>query len=198
MVSQEDMGQAVFEHFLGIFGRTEERNHTINLAALEIAPANLSILDLPFTTEEVWAAISELPADRAPGPDGFTGTFYKASWEVIRGDIMVAIDAFTHADCRNLRKLNNALVVLLPKKPDALEASDYRPITMIHSFAKLISKLLSLRLAKDGRAYSQEPECIRARSDHPRQLQIHSEGGCSVPQAQNTNDATQAGYLQSV
>jgi len=44
-------------------------------------------------------------------------------------------------------KLNNALVVLLPKKVGANCPAEFRPITMIHSFVKLISKLLALRLA---------------------------------------------------
>ena len=42
---------------------------------------------------------------------------------------------------------NNALVVLLPKKVGTNCPADFRPITMIHSFAKLISKLLALWLA---------------------------------------------------
>lgn len=36
-------------------------------------------LELPFTEQEVVAAITEMPADKAPGPDGFTGCFYKES-----------------------------------------------------------------------------------------------------------------------
>jgi hypothetical protein len=37
--------------------------------------------------------------------------------------------------------------VLLPKKVGTSCPTDFRPITMIHSFAKLISKILALRLA---------------------------------------------------
>ena len=39
------------------------------------------------------------------------------------------------------------MVVLLPKKVGANCPRDFRPITTIHSFAKLISKILALRLA---------------------------------------------------
>ena len=60
---------------------------------------------------------------------------------------MAAIQAFTHGDYRGLEKLNNALIVLLPKKVGASSPANFRPITMIHSFAKLISKILALRLA---------------------------------------------------
>ena len=43
--------------------------------------------------------------------------------------------------------LNTAVVVLLPKKDDAATITDYKHISLIHSIAKLISKVLSLRLA---------------------------------------------------
>lgn len=92
-------------------------------------------------------AIKEMPADRALGPYGFTGTFYKSTWQVIKEDTMAAIQAFQNGDLRGLHKLNNALIVLLPKRVGAAAPADYRPITMIHSIAKLISKVLALRLA---------------------------------------------------
>jgi hypothetical protein len=46
-----------------------------------------------------------------------------------------------------LPKLNGALITLLPKRIVSEELSDFRPISLIHSFAKLISKVLALRLA---------------------------------------------------
>ena len=43
--------------------------------------------------------------------------------------------------------LNKASVVLLPKKVEAGAIADYRPISLIHSFSKIFSKLLASRLA---------------------------------------------------
>ena len=43
-------------------------------------------------------------------------------------------------------RLNNALITLLRKKVGASSLSNFRPITMIHSFAKLISKVLLMQL----------------------------------------------------
>lgn len=40
--------------------------------------ANLDHLTDPFTPAEIDAVVKEMPADRAPGPDGFSGAFLKA------------------------------------------------------------------------------------------------------------------------
>lgn len=101
---------------------------------------------MAISTEEVWAAIRAMPSDRAPGPDGFTGAFYKTSWPLIHQNVMDAVHAFEQGSTRSLGRLNNALIALLPKKVGASCPADFRPITMIHSFAKIISKVLALRL----------------------------------------------------
>ena len=43
--------------------------------------------------------------------------------------------------------INNAAIILLPKKDGAIEITNYRPIILIHSVAMLISKVLSIKLA---------------------------------------------------
>jgi mannosylglycoprotein endo-beta-mannosidase len=43
--------------------------------------------------------------------------------------------------------LNTAFITLLPKKVDPLQVKDYRPISLIHSFAKLVAKIMANRLA---------------------------------------------------
>lgn len=48
----------------------------------------------------------------------------------------------------DLGKLNTAMVALLPKKDGVVAITDFRPISLIHSFAKLITKVLSIRLSK--------------------------------------------------
>jgi hypothetical protein len=43
----------------------------------------------------------------------------------------------------------NTYVVLIPKIHNPQRESDYRPISLIHSFAKIISKILAQRLGPD-------------------------------------------------
>lgn len=45
--------------------------------------------------------------------------------------------------------MNNSLITLLPKKVDVEEPGDYRLICLIHSFAKLMAKMMARRLAPE-------------------------------------------------
>jgi hypothetical protein len=49
---------------------------------------DLSELEAPFSEQEVWEIIKLVPSDKAPRPDGFTGRFYKACWDIIKADVM--------------------------------------------------------------------------------------------------------------
>jgi hypothetical protein len=104
-------------------------------------------LDLPISEDEVRSAVFCLPSDRAPGPDGFTGRFYKSCWHIIKDDMLAAIIALHQGNSRGLWMLNSAYLTLIPKKTDATTAADFRPISLIHSFAKLVTKVMANRLA---------------------------------------------------
>ena len=91
--SHEDKAAAIDNFYENLLGTCTVREHTINLAELGIVTHDLSDLELPFTEDEVWRTIQQLPSDKAPGPDGFTGRFYKSCWPIIKEDIMTAISA---------------------------------------------------------------------------------------------------------
>ena len=61
-------------------------------------------------------------------------------------DVMNAFNAFWSLDCRSFNHLNDAYMILLKNEHPA-EIRDYRPISLIHSFSKLITKCLANRLA---------------------------------------------------
>jgi hypothetical protein len=139
--------EVISEFFHKLLGCSPDRAHTIDLAQLDIPTHDLTSLDSPFTEDEVWKTVLSLPSNKAPGRDGFTGKFYKSCWQIIKEDIMVAATAVWNRKWMNLDLLNSAYILLLPKKDDACRVKDFRPISLVHSFAKLITKLLTNRLA---------------------------------------------------
>lgn len=94
------------------------------------------------------AAIRELPGDRASGPDGFSGAFFKATSGIIIHDLFLAFQQLHGCNGAGLHLINGAHTVLLPKKDDPTTMSDYRPISLLHSVIKIFAKILASRLAK--------------------------------------------------
>jgi len=147
LLQDEQMADEVFHHFSSIIGSPGVQLCRINFPELGFPSLLSPSLDACFTEEEVWQAIQDMPVDKAPGPDGFTGLFYRSTWQIIKHDIMQAFHALWSLDGRCLHLLDQAFMVLLRKKPDAETVGDYRPISLIHSFAKLFTKVLARRLA---------------------------------------------------
>jgi hypothetical protein len=104
-------------------------------------------LEAPFTDQEITDLIKALPASRSPGPDGFIGIFYKNCWEIIKVNLIKALQDFHNHKTSKLHLANEAHIVLLPKKEGYTEFSEFRPISLINSLAKIITKVLVDRLA---------------------------------------------------
>lgn len=145
--SPEEKDQLAHEYFTNLLGSAHQRSFSLDMGFLQQQGASLPQLETPFTEEEVWAAIRDTPRDKAPGPDGFTGLFYHTCWQILRQDVMEALHQLHRMDGSTLGKVNKALLTLLPKTQDARNLKDFRPISLLHSFAKLFAKILSRRLA---------------------------------------------------
>lgn len=60
-------------------------------------------------------------------------------------DLLVLLEDFYH-DQLDLEKLNYAFMVLIMKKIEKITVKDFRPISLLNSLYKIISKILALRL----------------------------------------------------
>ena len=92
IITEQHQKEEVFtSEFRNRMGKYQARDFTLDLDYLEMEVVGLHELDAIFTEEEIWNVIKDLPADRAPGPDGFIGMFYQKAWPIIKHDIMAAI-----------------------------------------------------------------------------------------------------------
>ncbi|WVZ52762.1 hypothetical protein U9M48_003790, partial [Paspalum notatum var. saurae] len=147
VTSQEEKHQVLHDYYNNLIGTALMRDTSLDLQFFHRPGMDLSSLDAPISDDEVWTTIASLPSDWAPGPDGYTGRFYKACWNIIKSDFMAAILTLQQGNAQKLWLLNSAYLTLIPKKTDAINAGDFRPICLVHSFAKLVTKIMSNRLA---------------------------------------------------
>lgn len=113
---RQDKLKVAAEHFSEAFGASMERTRHINWSALGYAPFNL--VDSPFTMQELSITTKAMPAEKAPGPDGFIGVFYKKCWEVTKFDLYESMMGFYNHKTSKMHLINEANIVLLPKKQD--------------------------------------------------------------------------------
>ena len=146
-VSHDEKQEIIHAHFSAMLATPPNRTKDLNWDNLAFPSVELESLDTPFTEAEILSAINQLPSDKAPGPDGFTGLFFKSCWPIIKLDVVAAVNAFYNTHCNDLNLLNKATFVLIPKKEGAEIIQDFRPISLIHAIAKIITKILALRLA---------------------------------------------------
>jgi hypothetical protein len=147
LTSHDDKATALFDFYDGLLGTAIQRDASINLDELGLQSFDLGRLNVPFSNDEVWDTIKSITSDKAPGPNGFTGRFYKSCWSIIKLDVMAAVSRVWDCNFRNFGLLNSALITLLPKIEGAALVKDFRPISLIHSFAKLVTKMVANRLA---------------------------------------------------
>lgn len=102
-------------------------------------------LAAPFQGSEIDRVIKMMPTNKALGPDGFNGVFIKKCWPIIKGDIYnLFLDVYNNKV--NLAPINSSFIVLVPKISCPVTASDFRPISLLNCYVKMITKLLAERL----------------------------------------------------
>jgi hypothetical protein len=174
---QEEKEDALWKYFDELIGTKKDRPHSLNFQFLGLDAINLSELDLPISSEEAKAALMEMHNDKAPGPDGFTALFFKKSWDVIVADIMRAIRAIETCRTDRMELLNDATLILLPKSPAAAHPREFRPISLINFFAKLVTKVFAIRLSPrmDELVSPCQNAFIKRRSIHDNFIYVQSQ-----------------------
>ena len=96
---------------------------------------------------EIKSAIWSLKADKDPGPDGFTINFYKAAWDIIKGDLKNMLKWIRRKD-KVGGATNSSFLMLIPKEKNPISIDRFRPISICNTSYKILSKLLATRLKK--------------------------------------------------
>jgi hypothetical protein len=173
--SQSGKHRLTNEHFKQHIGTSSQHSHHIDSDAIQWQPRQLHHLELPFWEQEVKTTIQAMPNMKAPGPDEFIGIFFKSFWMVIKDDLMRVVNQFFNMNQQGLHLSNQALVVLISKKPDAERVSDFRPTSLIHSFAKILCKMMANRFAPemDKHVSYRQNAFIKKRNIHDNFMYIH-------------------------
>jgi len=104
-------------------------------------------IDGPITLGELDNALKKANKKSAPGIDGSSNKFIEKIWPLIR------VPLVRYAECvfekgRLTASFNTACIRLIPKKGDARLLKNWRPISLLSCYYKLLSRVINERLGK--------------------------------------------------
>lgn len=101
------------------------------------------IEDVSF--EEFTVAVHQMHPDKTSGPDGLNPTFYQNFWEMMGKEVFDCCKDWLQGNSFPA-DLNHTNVVLIPKKDNAFQMKDLRPIALCNVLYKIMAKVLENRL----------------------------------------------------
>lgn len=98
LFKEEEIAKIIVSYFDDIFTSTEslgDREATVRYALKPMIKEadNNKLIEIP-SPQEIREAMFSIHADKAPGPDGFSASFFQAHWEDVGDDIVREVQGY--------------------------------------------------------------------------------------------------------
>jgi hypothetical protein len=123
-IAQEDKARSLKDYYEAQLGQPAPCSHTLDWEELPVPRFDLSMLADDLSEEEITPTVMCAPMEKAPGPDSYIEVFYKKCWDIIKTNVVAALQELFMllGGCWNL--LNSTNVALIPKKEEAQAVTD--------------------------------------------------------------------------
>ncbi|GJS20249.1 RNA-directed DNA polymerase, eukaryota [Tanacetum coccineum] len=139
--------KAFHDHYESRFKKPTSARFKINFPfPNRLTQDQVAELERGVSRDEIRLAVWDCGENKSPGPDGFTFEFFRKYWNCIGPDFCVAVEHF-FVNGSFSKGCNSSFVALIPKVTDAKFVNDYRPISLIGSVYKVVTKIMATRLA---------------------------------------------------
>ena len=125
----------------------QDKNEFLSSVGRSLSENSRITLDSDITIDELKKAVDMMANNKSPGTDGIIIEFYKYFWDDIKFDVL---EVFNHSfDIGSLPHTQYlAAIRLLFKKGEREDLRNWRPISLLNSDVKILSKVLANRLKK--------------------------------------------------
>ena len=101
--------------------------------------------DEDYRADELTEALTRMKNVKSPGTDGLTPEFYKTFWHILANDFTEMTNEVLRRK-RLTKTQRQALLISISKKGDRTDLSNWRPIFLLNTDYKIITKAMTNRI----------------------------------------------------
>ena len=149
---EKKITQHIIEHFNNRFSQSKIHHNTakefLKETTKKITKEQNEMLEEKITIKELEKALENTKPNKSPGLDGLTYEFYKNLSPKIQKDLIhVMNNTIEKQNLTYLQKIG--IITLIPKNgKDLNEIQNWRPITLLNTDYKLLTKIIATRLGQ--------------------------------------------------
>ncbi|CAI5988675.1 unnamed protein product [Closterium sp. NIES-65] len=169
---------AAADFFNGLFGTDKRTHRTSWLPDRRLSAEEAEGLAQDWSEQEVKNAFKALACGKSPGLDGIPKELFELHWDIL-GECFMSLARSFEASASLPANTKEAVTILLHKKGDKGQISNYRPITLLNFTYKVLAKVVADRMKK-----------VLHREAAKRQLGIVTDSGRRLPYLGYADDTT--------
>ena len=104
--------------------------------------------DGPISLEELAESVKSLSLNKSPGPDGFTLEFYLKFWNMLAPLLCRLYNLCFTDECLPESLQTSVTRLIFKKRGDVKDLKNWRPISLLNTDYKILSKAITLRLSR--------------------------------------------------
>lgn len=124
---------------------SSDQDFFINSLDLHLSDPEAALCEGDITGAECLSALSSMKNNKSPGIDGLPYEFYQRFWNLLGTDLVAVLNSCISSGSLSFSQ-RTGLITLLYKKNDKLDTKNWRPISLLCTDYKILSKVLTNRL----------------------------------------------------
>lgn len=147
----KDTKQQVFEYFKKAFEKnvtSVDSFQALNHVSKSLPRSARDELVKMVDEEELRLTISNATKKKSPGPDGITYEFYDQHFNLIKNEMLKLFNGLITNVYPVQENFAKGIIILIPKNGNKKDLNNYRPISLLNTDYKILTKILANRVAK--------------------------------------------------